>query len=78
MHFLSYSWEYIPFSTLMRNVIHIGKDYHLKSNVNSKMTNVKQMTRQWKPFVSLKTLKIDNLHMNQFEENAENAESVKI
>ena len=62
----------------MRNVIHIGKDYHLKSNVNSKMTNVKQMTRQWKPFVSLKTLKIDNLHMNQFEENAENAESVKI
>ena len=62
----------------MRNVIHIGNDWHLKSNVNSKMTNVQQMTRQWKPFVSSETLKIDNLHMNQFEENAENAESVKI
>ena len=71
MHFFSYSQEYIPFPTFMKNVNHLGNDWHLTSNVNNKMTNVKQMTRQWKQFVLLKTLKIDIIYMNQFESSAD-------
>ena len=55
----------------MRNGNHFGNDWHLKSKVNSKMTNVKQVTRQWKPFFLSKTLKIDIIYMNQFEENSD-------
>ena len=35
------------------------------------MTNVKQMTPQWKPFLSSKTLKMDIIYMNLFEENSD-------
>nr|XP_022327799.1 uncharacterized protein LOC111127080 [Crassostrea virginica] len=40
-------------------VNHFGIDFHLNSNQNIKMTNLQQMKRQWKPFISSETLKMD-------------------